>query len=89
MKSPFQKSFLVIKNNLLMFIRLTTWLVSHCRAYSAREDYVDILKKFTNVEVFGKCNEKPYNSDTDTLLGKYAKERFIDLDKLNLVMVVA
>ncbi len=45
-------------------------MVSHCRTYSAREDYVDTLKKFTNVEVFGNCNNKRYNSDTDTLLGK-------------------
>ncbi|GFX82038.1 alpha-(1,3)-fucosyltransferase C [Trichonephila clavipes] len=34
------------------------WLVSHCQTNSKREEYVQILKQYIDVEVYGKCGDK-------------------------------
>ena len=34
---------------------LVFWAVSHCQTYSQRELYVEILKKYIPVDIFGKC----------------------------------
>ena len=34
---------------------LVFWAVSHCQTYSHRELYVEILKKYIPVDIFGRC----------------------------------
>ncbi|GFU15139.1 alpha-(1,3)-fucosyltransferase C [Nephila pilipes] len=43
------------------------WLVSHCQTQSKREEYVEILKQYIDVEVFGKCGNHicPYEKPLD------------------------
>ena len=40
---------------LLNKTKLMTWIVSHCKTQSKREDYVAELSKYIKVDVFGKC----------------------------------
>ena len=34
------------------------WIVSHCKTYSKREDYVKILRQYISVDIFGRCGRK-------------------------------
>ena len=42
----------IIKNK----TKLVAWVVSHCSAGSGRDDYVNELKKYITVDVYGKCS---------------------------------
>jgi alpha-1,3-fucosyltransferase len=35
--------------------KLVAWMVSHCRSMNLRHEYVDELKKYVDVDVYGKC----------------------------------
>jgi alpha-1,3-fucosyltransferase len=35
--------------------RLVAWMVSHCQTYSQREVYVQRLRRYIDVDVYGKC----------------------------------
>ena len=37
---------------------LMTWIVSHCKTQSKREDYMAELSKYIKVDVFGKCGNR-------------------------------
>jgi len=39
--------------------KLAVWFVSHCKTDSRREFYVHIFKKYTKLDIFGKCG-KPF-----------------------------
>ncbi|XP_015588970.1 alpha-(1,3)-fucosyltransferase C-like [Cephus cinctus] len=45
--------------------RQIAWFVSNCKTLSRREDYVDVLKQYVDVDVFGSCS----NFSCDTRLG--------------------
>ncbi|XP_060067496.1 alpha-(1,3)-fucosyltransferase C-like [Ylistrum balloti] len=48
------------------------WMVSHCRTVGKRDDYVNILKKMTPVDIYGKCGDnKCDRSKTDECLIPY------------------
>ena len=34
------------------------WIVSHCRTHSKREKYVELLKKYIDIDVLGACGTK-------------------------------
>ena len=34
------------------------WIVSHCPTRSKREEYVDILKQYIDIDILGKCGQK-------------------------------
>ena len=34
------------------------WIVSHCKTYSKREQYVSILKQYISVDILGACGER-------------------------------
>ena len=38
--------------------RMATWIVSKCKTHSRREKLVQNLKKYFEVDVFGKCGNK-------------------------------
>ena len=42
--------------SLFLFLRLASWLVSHCKAPSGRDDYVQRIKSTAQVDVCGKCS---------------------------------
>ncbi|KAI0229118.1 Alpha-(1,3)-fucosyltransferase C [Lamellibrachia satsuma] len=35
--------------------RLVAWMVSHCNAQSKRDDYVTLLKRYIEVDIYGEC----------------------------------
>jgi len=35
--------------------RLVAWFVSHCETSSRREKYVEELRKYVDVDIYGKC----------------------------------
>jgi len=37
--------------------KLVAWMVSNCNTHSNREDYVELLKKYIPVDVFGACGK--------------------------------
>ena len=37
---------------------LVAWMASNCKAPNGRERYVQFLKKFLHVKIFGDCGEK-------------------------------
>lgn len=37
--------------------KTVAWVVSNCDPSSGRRQYVDILKKYINVSIYGKCNK--------------------------------
>jgi hypothetical protein len=39
--------------------KLALWFVSHCSTSSKREIYVNNLKKFLNITIYGTCNKMP------------------------------
>lgn len=38
--------------------KIAAWLVSHCITASRREKYVNLMKKHTRIDVFGKCTKR-------------------------------
>ena len=44
-------------------IGLIVWLVSNCRTSSKRMEYVKVLKKYINVDIFGKCAQGAYSEN--------------------------
>ena len=54
------------KNYLAGKSKSVAWMVSHCETYSLRETYVDELRKYIDVDIYGKCGNltcKPKRSD--------------------------
>ncbi|XP_021346828.1 alpha-(1,3)-fucosyltransferase C-like isoform X2 [Mizuhopecten yessoensis] len=48
------------------------WMVSHCGTPSKRDDYVNILKNMTMVDIYGKCgNKKCHRDKTEECLKPY------------------
>ena len=41
----------------LLQTKLIAWIVSNCDTHSNREDYVEILKKYVQVDTFGACGK--------------------------------
>jgi hypothetical protein len=39
-----------------MKTKLAFWVVSHCKTSNGREDYVQAIQKYIQVDVFGKCS---------------------------------
>ena len=37
---------------------LVSWIVSHCNTHNGRENYVDELQKYIDVEIYGECEER-------------------------------
>lgn len=50
------------------------WIVSNCDTWSKREDYVNELKKYIDVHVFGACGEHKCARDGDSCYKTIAKE---------------
>ena len=52
--------------------KMVAWIVSHCTSESRREEYVDELKKYIQVDIYGKCGfltcEKESANDCFTML---------------------
>ncbi len=49
------------ENNTLLSVlkkpKLVAWIVSHCKTPSQREKYVDELKKYIDIDIFGRCGK--------------------------------
>ena len=41
---------------------LISWIVSHCNTHNGRENYVDELQKYIDVQIYGKCEERLYST---------------------------
>ncbi|KAK3610623.1 hypothetical protein CHS0354_009086 [Potamilus streckersoni] len=57
------------------------WLVSHCKTPSRREEYVKILQKYIDVDIYGKCGQLQCNGgklhdDPDSCYGMFNKYKF-------------
>jgi len=58
--------------------KLISWMVSNCQTYSLREVFVDKLKQFTNVDVFGDCGSLVCDkSDHKSCLKKLVRLKII------------
>ena len=44
-----------IRNKLKDKSKLIVWPVSHCNTASKREEYVEKLSKYVQVDIYGKC----------------------------------
>ena len=66
------------------FFRLALWLVSNCETFSAREDFVDELVKFVDVDVFGKCSGASLDNPINVGWGKTFKL----ISKLDIVFPI-
>ncbi|VDN53675.1 unnamed protein product [Dracunculus medinensis] len=68
--------------------------VSHCYTPSKREDYVDELKRYINVTIFGKCTSNPsehrfYLSFENSVCRDYITEKlFTRIDQLLIPIVL-
>ena len=75
--------FSLSKNALLLNSRTVLWLVSNCDTFSAREDFVDELVKYVDVDIFGRCNGNPVDNPLDVGWAKtyeMISQCFIELD---------
>ncbi|XP_057368439.1 alpha-(1,3)-fucosyltransferase C-like [Daphnia carinata] len=77
MQQPSVKNYAVNKN------RLAAWMASHCETPSLRETYVNQLKKFISIDVYGECgklscnrNESHWLSDAECYVMLEAKYKF-------------
>ncbi|CAL8090478.1 unnamed protein product [Orchesella dallaii] len=84
--------------------RLAAWIVSSCDSYSKRENLVQALQKYIQVDVYGWCGQecpkegdcyahiantyKFYLSFENSLCTDYITEKFFNAMKQNLVPVV-
>ena len=50
-----QRNYVQIANNKS---KDAVWVVSNCKTFSKREEYVQILKKYISVAILGKCGKK-------------------------------
>ena len=50
------------------------WLVSHCDTASKREEYVEVMKRIIDVDIFGRCNgrlcQRDYKTCDEILISK-------------------
>ena len=53
--SMYQRNYLAVSKNKT---KDALWIVSHCPTLSKREQYVDILKQYVNIDILGKCGQK-------------------------------
>lgn len=45
--------------------KIAVWFVSNCRSKSGREKYVEELKKYIDVDIYGQCGNKHCAKDED------------------------
>lgn len=45
--------------------RLVAWIVSHCDSAGGRDDYVQRLKEYVDVDIYGKCGKLQCNRSDD------------------------
>jgi alpha-1,3-fucosyltransferase len=48
--------------------KLVAWFVSHCSTPIGREEYVQQLKQYVNVDIFGRCNNQDCPSNCNDFL---------------------
>ena len=53
-KHPITKNYLGIWNNKT---KTAAWMVSHCKSFGKREEYVKQLQKFIDVDIYGGCSK--------------------------------
>ncbi|XP_053405988.1 4-galactosyl-N-acetylglucosaminide 3-alpha-L-fucosyltransferase 9-like [Mercenaria mercenaria] len=51
--------------------KFAAWLVSNCNAPSSRTDYVNILKRYVDVDVFGRCGQQAPENIESVISEKY------------------
>ena len=47
--------------------KLAAWVVSHCDAENGRDDYVNELKNYITVDVYGKCSSMKCDNKTSDI----------------------
>lgn len=82
--------------------KMAAWAVSHCQTFSKRERYVNIMKQFTAVDIYGKCG-RPYPDNFKQILDRdykfylgfenslcpdYVTEKFFNYYKRDIITVV-
>ena len=57
--------------------KLVVWLVSHCDTESKRMEYVQHLKKFVDIDIFGSCTKSPCGHRKQSMeCDKYIRDRY-------------
>ena len=46
--------------------KLSAWMVSNCESKSGRNDYVEELKKYINIDVYGACGSLKCDDSNNT-----------------------
>lgn len=71
--------------------RDAAWFVSNCKSESKREEYVDDLMKYVNVDIYGKCGRysctKRLDADQNYCYQKVEKEYFFYLSFENSICI--
>ena len=57
-----ENKYLAVKEGKTSNSGLAAWFVSHCESYSGRKDFVEKLKKYIPVDIYGSCGNFKWRS---------------------------
>ena len=65
---------------------LAAWFVSNCKSYSGREDFVDKLKKYISVDIYGStsCSNFTCQDDGGNCMGMVNRTYKVGFDNINI-----
>ena len=65
---------------------LAAWFVSNCKSYSGREDFVEKLKKYIPVDIYGStsCSNFTCQDDGGNCMGMVNRTYKVGFDNINI-----
>ena len=64
-----ENRYLAVKEGKTSNSGLAAWFVSNCESYSGRKDFVEKLKKYIPVDIYGSCGNFKCHGDNGDCMG--------------------
>ena len=81
-----ENRYLAVKEGKTSNSGLAAWFVSNCKSYSGREDFVEKLKKYIPVDIYGStsCSNFTCQDDGGNCMGMVNRTYKVGYDNINI-----